>query len=176
MTGAAVSSGVPARLYLAFGGLVGLPFALALAAWMGGTGSLSGVVISGAVLAVTLLGLAAWRLEVSEAGIRYRGPLGGTRAVDYGEIERAAFESARGGQSPRHARFRLTPRGRAAFTVSLRAFPQPVVAAMFAALRQHGVTVEVPAQWHAEFIVRQEHDGRAGPLNIAPHSRPERPS
>lgn len=173
---AVASSGVLARLYVAFGGLVGLPFALALAAWLGGAGSFAGVAISGTVFAVTLLGLAAWRLEVSGSGIRYRRPLWGTRAANFGEIERAAFESTRGGHAPRHARFRLTARGQAPFTVSIRAFPQPVVAAMFAALRRHGITVEVPPQWHAEFVARQKQDDRAGPLNIATPSRREGPS
>ena len=48
-----IASGVRWRVFLVFGGLVGLPFALACAGWVGGTASAGGVLISGAVLALT---------------------------------------------------------------------------------------------------------------------------
>lgn len=155
-----IASGVRWRVHLVFGGLVGLPFGLALAAWVSGTGSAGGVLISGVVLALTLASLAAWRLEVGDSGLRYRAPLGMLHHVRYDDIERAAFESSRGGASPRFARFRLTARNQPPFTVSLRAFPQPVVAALFAALRRHGVPVGLPAQWQAEFAARRSEQER----------------
>lgn len=151
-----------ARAYGAASFFAGFFLLLGVVATYENRGSWPVLAIAGGVTVLMLASLAYARLAVSADGIRHRS-LRGTRTFQFTEIKRAYVETAVNRSAPQGvATFWIQPKSGKPLNISLRIFPIEAVAALLAALEQHGVPLEVPDSWVAHRMAR-EIRGLGGP-------------
>jgi hypothetical protein len=127
-------------------------------------GSWPVLAIAGGVTIVMLANLAYLRLAVGPDGIGYR-ILRTHRKLKFSDIKRAYLETSVNRFAPHGVvSFWIQPNEGKLLNINLRIFPVEAVAALLAALEQHGVPFEVPATWAGQRMAREIRGlGRLGP-------------
>jgi hypothetical protein len=140
-------------------------------------GDWKALAVAASFFAALFLLLPLLRLEIGPAGFRYRN-LSGSREVAFADIRRAYFEVVEDGYAPWGvAAFWVERRTGGRVKVNLRTFSVEGAAALFTALEQHGVVIEVPDRWAARRVAHQVRAAQAkmrGETAAEPGAAPDR--
>lgn len=121
------------------------------------------LVITGGATLFALASLAWLRLEIGVQGIRYR-TVGGTRFLEFGDIERAYFETMVNRAAPHGVHiFCVKPKEGKVLRLDLRALRAGAAPRLLTTLERHGIPITLP-----EGVAPRVGGGRARASRLEP--------